>query len=107
MIQHVVLFQWKPEASTTQVEAAGAALLAMRGRIPEIRDIHFGPNLSPEKGVHTHVLIVVCDGMAGVDRYLTHPVHVETVVTHVRPILASRIPVDVDVSAIPTSSSLA
>ncbi len=101
MIHHIVQFQWKPEATAEQVAAVGAGLLAMRGRIPEIRDVRFGPNLVEEAVPYSHVLVVVCDDMAAVRRYIAHPVHQETVAQYTRPIMQSRLAADLDVGPVP------
>jgi hypothetical protein len=99
MIHHIVLFRFAAHATDDQMRAAGDALRAMRGRIPEVRDVSFGPNLAPESaGEYSHVLVVDCDDMAAVKRYLEHPLHVETVATWVAPIRAVRLAVDVEVA---------
>jgi hypothetical protein len=101
VIHHIVQFQWKPDVTAEQIQKAGAGLLAMRGRIDEIRDIRFGPNMVEEQVPYTHVLVVVLDDMAAVRRYAVHPVHVETVATCTRPILATRLAADLDVGSAP------
>ena len=75
MIEHIVLFRFKDSASPVQVAEAGDALLAMKQGIPEIQEIHFGPNLGPSVKEYGHVLVVECADMAAVQRYLDHPVH--------------------------------
>jgi hypothetical protein len=98
MIHHIVLFRFAAHTTADQLRAAGDALRAMRGRIPEIRDLHFGPNLAPESAIEfSHVLVVVCDDMAAVKRYGEHPLHVETVATWVAPIRSVRVAVDLEV----------
>ena len=61
MIHHVVLFRWIPSATPEQVTAAGSALLDMKGRIPEIRSVAFGPNLADSRAEYTHALLVVVE----------------------------------------------
>lgn len=70
--------------------------MAMRGRIPEIRDLHWGPNLAPSAAEYSHVLTVVVDDMAAVGRYLEHPVHQEAVARHIAPIREARLALDVE-----------
>ena len=105
MIHHIVQFEWKPETTAAQIEAAAAALLNMPAGIPEIRDIRFGPNLVEEQVPYRHVLVVVCDDMDAVRRYIAHPVHKEVVVTHMKPILQSRVAADLDVGSAPVPSA--
>ena len=73
MIHHVVLFHWLASATPEQVEAAGAALLAMRGKIPEVHSVSFGPNLAESRNEYTHALLVVVHDMEAVKRYVDHP----------------------------------
>ena len=61
----------------------------------------FGPNLAPEPQQYTHVLVVVCDDMAAVNRYAAHPVHRDVVANYTTPILATRVAVDLDVGPLP------
>lgn len=101
MIHHIVQFEWRPGTTAEQVATAERGLLGMRGQIAEIRDIRFGPNLVEESVPYTHVLIVVCDDMDAVRRYIAHPVHKQVVAECTRPILASRLAADVEVGAAP------
>jgi hypothetical protein len=97
MIQHIVLFKIKDTATPGQVVEAGEALLAMKDGIPEIKAVHFGPNLGPSVQEYSHVLIVTCDDMGAVQRYLDHPVHRNTVAQYIAPIRNARLAADVEV----------
>lgn len=99
MIHHVVLFRWTAAATPEQVNAAGAALLGMKGRIPEIRAVAFGPNLAESRDQYTHALLVVVEDMAAVKRYVDHPHHVEVAGTFLLPIREARLAVDFEVPA--------
>jgi hypothetical protein len=99
MIHHIVLFRVRADASVAQVAAAGEALRAMPGRIPEARHVHWGPNLGPSAAEWTHVLVVACDDMAAVQRYLDHPVHRDTIDRFLAPIRDARLAVDLDMRA--------
>jgi Stress responsive A/B Barrel Domain len=97
MIEHIVLFQFKPSAQPGEVVQAGEALLAMKKGIPEVKGIHFGPNLGPSAKEYSHVLIVRCEDMGAVRRYLDHPVHRQTVDRFIAPIRDARLAVDLEV----------
>ena len=99
MIHHVVLFRWTASATPEQVEAAGAALLGMKGRIPEIHSVAFGPNLAESRTEYTHALLVVVDDMAAVKRYIDHPHHVHVAKTFLLPIREARLAIDFEVPA--------
>jgi hypothetical protein len=96
MILHVVLFRFRESASAVEVEDARRALLAMRGVVPGVRGVTFGPNLAASAAEWPHVLIVSLEDFVSVERYLSHPVHVDTVAKYVRPILEARLAVDAE-----------
>ena len=96
MIQHIVLFRFKDSATPGQLVEATDALLAMKNGIPEIKGVHFGPNLGPSANEYSHVLIVTCDDMGAVQRYLDHPVHRNTVDRFIAPIRDTRLAADVE-----------
>jgi len=96
MIQHIVLLKFKESATPGQVVEAGEALLAMKEGIPEIKAVHFGPNLGPSINQYSHVLVVTCDDMGAVERYLAHPVHRQTVDRFIAPIRDARLAADVE-----------
>ncbi len=96
MIHHVVLFRFRDTASPIQVEDARRALLALRGAVPEIRGLTFGPNLGSTAAEWPWVLIVAVEDFLAVERYLAHPVHTDTVAKYVTPILAARLAVDAE-----------
>ena len=99
VIHHVVLFRWTASATPDQVNAAGSALLGMRGRIPEVRAVAFGPNLAESRTEYTHALLVVVDDMAAVKRYVDHPHHVHVAKTFLAPIREARLAMDFEVPA--------
>jgi hypothetical protein len=96
MIHHIVCFRFKPDTRAEQIAAAGAALLAMQGQIPEIRAVRWSANLAPSAAEYSHVLTVAADDMAAVGRYLEHPVHQQAVARHIAPIRDARLAIDVE-----------
>jgi hypothetical protein len=97
MIRHLVLFRFRPGTPAERIRQAGEALCAMRDHIPEIREIRWDANLSPESArEYSHVLTVVVDDLPAVERYLAHPVHRQTVAAYVAPIREARLAVDLD-----------
>ena len=96
MIQHIVLFKLKDSATPGQIVEAGAALLAMKAGIPEIKGIHFGPNLGPSVREYSHLLIVTCEDMGAVQRYLDQPVHRTTLDQFIAPIRDGRLAADLE-----------
>jgi hypothetical protein len=96
VIQHIVLFKIKDSATPGQIVEAGEALLAMKAEIPEIKSIHFGPNLGPSVKEYSHVLILTCEDMGALQRYLDHPIHRNTVAQFIGPIRDGRLAADLE-----------
>ena len=63
MILHQVLLRFKPATAAEPIAALAAALLEMKGPIPEIRDIHWGANLGPSNAEYPYVLSVTFDDL--------------------------------------------
>ncbi len=97
MVHHIVLFQFTASATPGQLVEAAAALEAMKDGIPEIQAVRFGPNLGPSAGEYSHVLLVTCEDMGAVQRYLDHPVHRQTVDRYLGPIREARLAADLEV----------
>ena len=96
MIQHIVLFKIRESTTPGQIVEAGEALLAMKAGIPEIKSIHFGPNLGPSVKEYSHVLILTCEDMGALQRYLDHPIHRNTVAQFIGPIRDARLAADLE-----------
>jgi hypothetical protein len=96
MIQHIVLFKLKDSATPGQIVEAGEALLAMKAGIPEIKSVHVGPTLGPSVKEYSHVLIITCEDMGALQRYLDHPVHRQTVDRVIAPIRDGRLAADLE-----------
>lgn len=94
MIQHVVCIRFKPGTSSSAIDQAGQALVALKGRIPEIRGIRWGANLAPSSTEYPWVLSVLTEDMPAVQRYLDHPEHVRVVQEHLAPVREARLALD-------------
>ncbi len=77
MVQHIVLFKFKPETTPEKIAEIVAAFEALPSKIKEIKDFKWGTNNSPEnlnKGL-THAFILTFDSEKDRDAYLPHPAH--------------------------------
>lgn len=77
LLRHVVVFKFKPEASAAEIREVTEAFLALPSKIPEIQDMEWGINNSPEglnKGM-THCFLLSFRSEADRDTYLPHPDH--------------------------------
>jgi quinol monooxygenase YgiN len=77
MLRHVVLFQFKPTSSESDVKKVVDAFRKLRQEIPQIADFEYGVNNSPEglNGGLTHCFLVTFKSEADRDAYLPHPAH--------------------------------
>jgi hypothetical protein len=98
MIEHIVLFRFKPGTPHERIRQAAEALCAMRGQIPAIRAVRWSDNLTPASAAeYSHVLTVVVDDLPAVEAYLEHPVHLSVIKDYVAPIREARLAIDVEV----------
>ena len=76
-VRHIVIFKYKPDASSDQIQQITDAFRALRDQIPGIRSFEHGINNSPEdKNLgFTHVYTLTFDNLQARDAYLPHPQH--------------------------------
>ena len=75
MFIHIFGFKWKADATTADEERAKEAILAFRGAIPGLIDVHAGPNLSPRSQGYTFAGLMTFTDKAAADAYTVHPQH--------------------------------
>lgn len=77
MIRHILLIQFKPNASSQQIDALKASFLSMPEKVGGVESVEWGLNDSPEgKNKHyTHCVMMTFADEAGRDLYLPHPEH--------------------------------
>ena len=75
MFIHIFGFRWRTEANETQKENAREAILAFRGTIPGLIDVHVGENLSPRNQGYTFAGLMTFTSKAAADAYTIHPQH--------------------------------
>lgn len=75
MYVHIFGFRWKPEATEAQKERAKADILAFRGRIPGLVDLHVGHNESPHGQGYTFAGLMRFTGKQAFEAYVKHPMH--------------------------------
>lgn len=83
VLRHVVLFAFKPEASTEQVDRVVADFAILKDVIPGIDSYEWGTNVSPE-GLNdgfTHCFTLSFANAQARDGYLVHPAHQDFVAT--------------------------
>jgi hypothetical protein len=75
MYFHIFGFRWKAGATEAQKTQAQADILAFRGKIPGLLEVHVGPNDSPRGQGYTFAGVMRFTGKAAADAYTTHPQH--------------------------------
>src|SRR5437016_4301804 len=98
MIEHIVVFKWKPEASSEDIEAAMEGLRGLRAQVPGIVALTCGKNFSERsQGFGTGLIVRFADRSA-LDGYVPHPAHQQVVETLIAPIRAEMVVVDYEVT---------
>lgn len=76
-LYHVVSFKFKPTATAEQIQQIETAFAGLKDKIPAIKSLDWGTNVSPEKHDKgfTHCWILAFKTEADRDAYLVHPEH--------------------------------
>ena len=97
MVEHLVLFKLKPDATEEQKEAAIQALQGLKKQMDGIVDLTCGRNFSERSQGFEIGLLVRFRDRAALEAYLPHPAHRGAVEQFVHPIRADTIVVDYEV----------
>ena len=100
-LRHVVCLTWKPGTDTAAIDAVTEALAALPGAIPELdrSRYHFGPDLALLDANADFAIVGDFPDVAAWTRYQEHPEHQRMLAELIRPILASRVAVQITLSA--------
>jgi Stress responsive A/B Barrel Domain len=93
MLRHVSLLTWNERATPAAVEAVRAALEELPELIPELRGYDVGADLGLAAGNADFAVVADFDDADAWRRYTDHPAHQAVLVEQIRPILASRVAV--------------
>ena len=94
MVEHLVLFKLKPEATEAQVEAMFGGLRDLKAKIPGIVDLSVGRNFTDRGKGYEIGLTVRLGGRSELAEYLPHPAHQAVLAELIRPIVAEVLAVD-------------
>lgn len=98
MIEHIVLFKWKAEASPDAIAAVFEALRQLKNQIPEIVELSCGENFSERSQGFQHGLVVRFRDRQGLATYQPHPAHQAVVQSLIKPIVAEILAVDYEIT---------
>ena len=97
VLRHVVLWAFKGSVPPSERAAILDALRALATKIPSLRSLEAGENISPARAQgYTHVLVETFDDRDGLAAYASHPEHLP-VLARIREAAAQVIAVDLEV----------
>lgn len=79
MIDHLVLFAVKENASDEDVEDLLSSLAALKDKVSSVVDFSVGEDFSGRAGDYTHALFARFTDREGLQEYLKHPEHLAVV----------------------------
>ena len=92
MITHIVLFKLK-DNSIESIEKVRDILMDMKGRIPGLKDIEVGIDITRSDRSYDLALITNFNSVKDLDAYQTHPIHIK-VAEYILSVRESTITVD-------------
>lgn len=97
MIEHLVMFKFKPVVSAAEMEAAAAALRALKAQVPGVLEITAGMNFTERSQGHQMGLLVRLKDKAALEAYSAHPAHRSVVETLIKPKVDNILALDYEV----------
>lgn len=94
MVEHLVMFKFKPEAGDDAIERAAAALRALKDKVPGVIHITAGKNFTARGQGHQLGLVVRLKDKAALEVYAAHPEHRAVADKLIIPLLDNLIAVD-------------
>lgn len=79
MVDHLVLFAVKEEASSDEVEDLLSSIRALKDKVDSVVDLSVGEDFSGRSGEYTHALFARFEDRDGLREYAEHPDHLEVV----------------------------
>jgi len=95
MFIHIFGFRWKPEATDADKQRATRDILAFRGIVPGLLEVHVGQNLSPRGQGYTFAGFMRFTDRAAADGYTVQAAH-KTLLAWLAPLID---PVELDFEA--------
>ena len=79
MLKHVVIIKFKAGVGEAEVKDLEGRFAALPGRIPEIREYIFGPDVVRSERSYDFALVSAFEDVDSLKRYQVHPDHVALV----------------------------
>ncbi len=75
-VAHIVWVKFHDDIRPARIEEHVAKLMALKDRIPGIREVSVGENFTDRAAGYTHGLSVLLEDRAALTAYAKHPYHV-------------------------------
>ena len=98
MVEHIVVFKWKENASADAIAAALAGLRGLKDQVPGIVELTVGTNFSARSQGFDAGLVVRFIDRAALDTYVPHPAHQSVVQNLLNPIREESIVIDYEIA---------
>jgi hypothetical protein len=79
MVDHLVFFAVKEDASQEEVDDLVSSIRELRDDVPSTIDLSVGEDFSERSGGYTHALLARFTDRAGLQEYMEHPAHLAVV----------------------------
>lgn len=98
MVEHIVLFRWKPGTAPEAVDRVMQELQGLKLKISGILELTCGANFSDRAQGFTHGLVVRLADRAALDSYGPHPDHQRVVQQFIAPIRDTTLAMDYEIA---------
>jgi hypothetical protein len=79
MVDHLVFFAVREDASKGEVEDLVSSIRGLRDEVPSTIDLSVGEDFSGRSGGYTHALLARFADREGLREYMEHPAHLAVV----------------------------
>ena len=79
MVDHLVFFAVKEEASPEEVEDLVSSIRGLKDEVPSTVDLSVGEDFTGRSGGYTHALFARFQDATGLQEYMQHPAHLAVV----------------------------
>jgi hypothetical protein len=79
MVDHLVFFAAKEEASPEEVEDLLSSIWDLKDEVPATVDLSVGEDFTGRSGEYTHALFARFEDASGLQEYMQHPAHLAVV----------------------------
>jgi hypothetical protein len=76
MIQHIMMWNYRVEASAEERARIEGELVRLPERVPSLRRVEWGPVCGGRNQSFSHCFVMYFDDMEGLREYASHPAHV-------------------------------